>query len=113
MKKTRPFFLLPLREKVARTKSVPDEGFDPRRQTPHRPSLRRSRRKASAFLSKNGGRRPPMHPLPQGERGKSRKGPGRNRGPIDVDEKAESLLVGALLERGAQDVAQCRARIRG
>src|SRR6266446_4681070 len=54
-----------------------------------------------------------MHPLPQGERGKSRKGPGRNRGPIYVDEKAESLLVGALLERGAQDVAQCRARIRG
>src|SRR5437660_3020134 len=42
-----------------------------------------------------------------------KKGPGRNRGPIDVDEKARGLLVGALLERGAQDIAQRRARIRG
>src|SRR5712672_3001385 len=42
-----------------------------------------------------------------------KKGPGRNRGLIDADEKARGLLVGALLERGAQDVAQCRARIGG
>ncbi len=35
-----PSFLLPLWEKVARTKSVPDEGLYPRRETPHPSSLR-------------------------------------------------------------------------
>src|SRR6266403_4418494 len=44
-------------------------GLHPRRETPHPPSLRRSRCKASASpFKKDGGRRPPMHPLPQGER---------------------------------------------
>src|SRR6202171_4557374 len=41
------------------------------------------------------------------------KGPGRNRGPIDAHEQARGLLVGALFERGAQDVAQRRSRIGG
>jgi hypothetical protein len=35
----RAFFLLPLREKVARTKSVPDEGFYPRATCPLRQPL--------------------------------------------------------------------------
>src|SRR6202048_992721 len=42
-----------------------------------------------------------------------KKGPGRNRGPIDEDEKAEGLLVGTLFERGAENVAQRRPRIGG
>src|SRR6202048_4117758 len=42
-----------------------------------------------------------------------KKGPGRNRGPIDKDEKAEGLLVGTLFERGAENVAQRRPRIGG
>src|SRR6202161_2605170 len=41
------------------------------------------------------------------------KGPGRNRGPIDEDEKAKRLLVGALLQCGAENVAQGRPRIGG
>src|SRR6202790_2262860 len=40
-----------------------------------------------------------------------KKGPGRNRGPIDEDEKAEGLLFGTLLERGAENVAQRCPRI--
>ncbi|QOZ31743.1 hypothetical protein XH92_08540 [Bradyrhizobium sp. CCBAU 53421] len=32
--------LLPLWEKVARMQSAPDEGFSPRRETPHLASLR-------------------------------------------------------------------------
>ena len=47
--------LLPLWEKVARATSAPDEGFFPRRETPH-PSRTRCAR--------------PCHPLPQGERGR-------------------------------------------
>src|SRR3982074_2421630 len=42
-----------------------------------------------------------------------KKGPGRNRGPIAEDENALGLLVGALLERGAENVAQRRPRIGG
>src|ERR1700730_7547316 len=42
-----------------------------------------------------------------------KKGPGRNRGPIDEDEKARGLLVVALLERGTENVAQRRSRIGG
>src|SRR3984893_19031247 len=42
-----------------------------------------------------------------------KKGPGRNRGPIDEDEKAEGLLVDTLFERGAENVAQRRPRIGG
>src|SRR5258705_2590935 len=49
----------------------------------------------------------------RGASSKRKKGPGRNRGPIDADEQAIGLLVGALLERGAQDVAQRRSRIGG
>src|SRR5450759_2182506 len=78
-------------------------GLYPRRQTPH-PSRTRSAR--------------PCHPLPQGERGRtvadafqSKKGPGRNRGPILL--LKQSLLVGALLERGAENIAQRRPRIGG
>src|SRR3954463_8860743 len=41
------------------------------------------------------------------------KGPGRNRGPMMRIWKAKRLLVGALLERGAENVAQRRPRIRG
>src|ERR1700737_2125651 len=43
----------------------------------------------------------------------NKKGPGRNRGPIDEDEKASRLFVGTLLERGAENVAQRRPRIGG
>src|SRR6266436_2470356 len=50
--------------------SATDEGSASAARTPHPPSLRRSRCKASASpFKKDGGRRPPMHPLPQGERG--------------------------------------------
>src|SRR5260370_28364449 len=39
--------------------------------------------------------------------------PGRNRGPIDEDEKATVLLIGALFERSAENVAERRPRIGG
>src|SRR5260221_1033186 len=42
-----------------------------------------------------------------------KKGPGRNRGPIRERQESTRLLVGALLERGAQNIAQRRARIGG
>src|SRR5260221_12332281 len=43
----------------------------------------------------------------------TKKGPGRNRGPNDEDWNAKGLLVGALLERGAENIAQRRPRIGG
>src|ERR1700733_2392015 len=41
------------------------------------------------------------------------KGPGRNRGPIAQDEKAGGLLVVALFQRGAENIAQRRPGIGG
>src|SRR3984893_19321348 len=41
------------------------------------------------------------------------KGPGRNRGRLMTTRKARGLLVGALLERGTENVAQRRPRIGG
>src|SRR6266849_4708713 len=53
-----------------------------------------------------------MPPSPTRGEGKNKKGPGRNRGPIDGDEESVSLLV-AILERGAENIAQRRPRIGG
>src|SRR5216684_3851954 len=53
-----------------------------------------------------------MNPgLRRDDRG-DKKGPGRNRGPIDGDQESVSLLV-AVLERGAENIAQRRPRIGG
>src|SRR5580658_5021653 len=83
---------------------APDEGLPQTpafaETTPHPSSLR------EATLSHKG----------RGEeirRSLIKKGPGRNRGPIDGDEKTSRLLVGALLERGTENVAQRRPRIGG
>src|SRR5258706_13720390 len=71
------FFLLPLWEKVARTKSAPDEG-----------SFAAERNPSPVFASRS-------HPLPQGERGRGRclprlrwLQPARQHGPIAAGENA-------------------------
>src|SRR5229473_7666886 len=63
----------------------------------------------SRSLSSGGASRRPVGSL--GRDDGKQKGPGRNRGLIDADEQARGLLVGALLERGAVNVAQRRSRI--
>src|SRR5258708_8349886 len=42
-----------------------------------------------------------------------KKGPGRNRGPIRERQESTRLLVGALIEGGAENVPQRRPRIGG
>src|SRR5260221_1127870 len=59
----------------------------------------------------------PVFLLPLWEKGsthrrRKQKGPGRNRGLIDGDQESVSLLV-AVLERGAENIAQRRPRIGG
>src|SRR5882757_2489955 len=54
---------------------------------------------------------PRRHLLPQGEKGKE-KGPGRNRGLNCITTERQNLLV-AVLERGAENIAQRRSRIGG
>src|ERR1700688_3946609 len=79
----------------------------PRRRRSRRQPLTRLRFAKPPPPHRRGGRRavPPQERGEEVRRSHSKKGPGRNRGPIDGDEKASRLLVGALLERGAENVA--------
>src|SRR6185369_6732896 len=112
MKNTRPCFPSPLVGEGAVPKARRMRGIYPRRQTPHpsrrrfaaiadakdrRPTLRTAAGAACATFSHRGRRK--------------KKGPGRNRG-LMSQRDSERLLI-AVLERGAENVAQRCSRIGG